>query len=96
MVLLKDMNCQLCPEGNKKGTVTNIKNNGMKLKDEVGMAGPKSTQIRFVGIIISTIYPYACFLSGAQESMLTDFPPSLVIIRISPTMSCRESRRLKG
>ena len=33
----------------------------MKLKDEVGMAGPKSTQTRFVGIITSTIHPYACF-----------------------------------
>ena len=30
----------------------------MKLKDEVGMAGPKSTQTRFVGIIMSTIHPY--------------------------------------
>ena len=28
------------------------------------MAGPKSTQTRFVGIIISTIHPYACFLSS--------------------------------
>ena len=34
----------------------------MKLKDEVGMAGPISTKIRFVGIIASTIHPYACFL----------------------------------
>ena len=33
----------------------------MKLKDEVGMAGSKSTQTRFVGIITSTIHPYACF-----------------------------------
>jgi hypothetical protein len=49
-----DMNCQVCPEGNKKGTVTSIK---IKLKDEVGMAGPKSTQTRIVGIITSTIHP---------------------------------------
>jgi hypothetical protein len=28
MVLLKDMNCRLCPEGNKKkGAVMSIKNN---------------------------------------------------------------------
>ena len=27
----------------------------MKLKDEVGMEGPKSTRPRFVGIIMSTI-----------------------------------------
>ena len=34
----------------------------MKLKDEVGMGGPKSTQTRFVGIIMeSTIHPYTCF-----------------------------------
>ena len=29
------------------------------LKDEVGMAGSKSTQTGFVGIITSTIHPYA-------------------------------------
>ena len=29
-----------------------------KLKDEVGMAGPKSILTRFVEIIISTIHPY--------------------------------------
>ena len=29
-----------------------------KLKDEVGMAGSKSTRTRFVGIITSTIHPY--------------------------------------
>ena len=33
----------------------------MKLKDEVEMGGSKSTQTRFVGIIMSTIHPYACF-----------------------------------
>ena len=32
----------------------------MKLKDEVGMTGSKSTQTRFVvEIIMYTIYPYA-------------------------------------
>ena len=45
----------------KKGTVTSIKKN-WKLKDEVGMVGSKNTQTRFVGIITSTIHPYACFL----------------------------------
>ena len=34
----------------------------MKLKNEVGMGGSKSTQTRFLGIITSTIHPYACFL----------------------------------
>ena len=38
----------------------------MKLKDEVGMAGSKSTQTRFVGTITSTIHPYTCFLKGAK------------------------------
>ena len=33
----------------------------MKLKDEVGMAGPRSTQTKFLGIIISNVHPYACF-----------------------------------
>ena len=28
------------------------------------MAGPKNTQTRFVGIITSTVHPYACFLSS--------------------------------
>ena len=37
---------------------TSIKNNWIKLEDEVGMAGPKSTQTRFVGIITSTIHHY--------------------------------------
>ena len=32
-----------------------------KLKDEVGMAGSKSSQIRFIRIITPTIHPYACF-----------------------------------
>ena len=41
----------------------------MKLKDEVGMAGPKSTQTRFVGIITSTIHPYACVLSVLSSYM---------------------------
>ena len=33
----------------------------MKLKGEIGMGGPKRIQIRFVGIIMSTIHRYACF-----------------------------------
>ena len=40
-------------------TYTSIKK--MKLKDEVGMAGSKSTQTRFVVIIAFTIHPYASF-----------------------------------
>jgi hypothetical protein len=32
-----------------------------KLKNEVGMAGPKRTKARFVGIITPTVHPYACF-----------------------------------
>ena len=39
-------------------SIYKYKNN---LKDEVGMAGTKSTQTRFVGIIISTVHPLACF-----------------------------------
>ena len=31
---------------------------------QLGKAGPKSTRRRFVGIIASTIYPYACSLSA--------------------------------
>ena len=34
----------------------------MRSKDEVRMAGPKSTQTRFVGIIISTINTSLCLL----------------------------------
>jgi hypothetical protein len=40
---------------------TSIKHNWIKLKDEVGMPGPKSLQTRFVGIITSTKRPYACY-----------------------------------
>jgi hypothetical protein len=65
MVLLKDMNCQLCPEGNKKNS-NKYKKQLKKMKDEVGMAGPKSTQTIFVRIITSTIHPYACFLSSCM------------------------------
>ncbi len=46
-----------------KGTVASIRNN---LKDEVGMAGPNSTQTKFVGKIASIIHPYACFLSNCM------------------------------
>jgi aryl-phospho-beta-D-glucosidase BglC (GH1 family) len=55
MVLLKDMhmNYWLCPEGNKKRSRNKYKK---QLEDEVGMAGPKSAQTRFVGIITSTVY----------------------------------------
>ena len=42
----------------------------MYLKDEVGMAGSKITQTRFVGIITFTIHPYACF-SLMHLSMVT-------------------------
>ena len=32
------------------------------------MVGPKNTQTRFVGIITSTIHPYACFSIKSIES----------------------------
>ena len=38
------------------------------MKDEVGMAGSKSIQTRFVGIITSTMHPYVCFLRGAKTT----------------------------
>ena len=41
----------------------------IKLKDKVGMEGSKSTQTRSVGIITSTIHPYACFLSGCRNKL---------------------------
>ena len=44
----------------------------IKLKDEVGMAVPKSTQTRFVGIITSTIHLYACFLSMRVNTCIND------------------------
>ena len=37
-------------ESNKKKNRNKYKNNGIKLKDEVGTAGSKSIQTRFVGI----------------------------------------------
>ena len=40
--------------------VTSIKNICVKLKGEVGMAIPKSTQTRVVGIITYMVHPYAC------------------------------------
>ena len=43
-----------------------------KLKDEVGIAGSKSTQTRFVRIIISIKHPYACFLSMGCKSNVTE------------------------
>ena len=46
-----------CPESNKKGTVTSI-----KIKDEVGMAGLKSTQTRFVEINNHFHYTSLCLL----------------------------------
>ena len=45
----------------KKIMVTSIKNICIKLKGEVGMAMPKSTQTRVVGIITYMVHPYACF-----------------------------------
>ena len=38
------------------------KNNCKKLKYEVGMAMPKSTQTRVVGIITYMVHPHAYFL----------------------------------
>ena len=74
MVLLKVIIIyRFCPESNKKNSNKHKKQ--LKLKDEVGMAGPKSTQTRFVGIITSTIHPYACFLSsymGRDRNKLTN------------------------
>jgi hypothetical protein len=96
MVLLRDMNCRLCPGGNKKRNCNKYtKNNWIKLKEEVGMTGPKSTQTRFVEIIISTIHPYACFLSCRNKPI-----NSIIIIPVanrnfSNMYSYIESRRLK-
>ena len=61
-IVLKDMNC---PEGNKKEQ-NKYKKKLNKVKDEVGMSGSKSTRTR-LGIITSTIYPYACFLSRHRK-----------------------------
>ena len=44
------------------------------MKDEVGMAGPKSTQTRFVGIITFTIHPYACFSRSSCMLLLMSTP----------------------
>ena len=57
-------------ESNKKRMETSIQT---KLKDKAGIAGSKSTQIRFIEIIISTIHPYACMgcKSNATKSTLT-------------------------
>ena len=45
----------------KKNSGNKYKNICIKLKDEVGMAMPKSTQTRVVGIITYMVHPYACF-----------------------------------
>ena len=47
-----------------------------KIEGEVGMAGSKSTQIRFVGIITFTIHPYACFLSIYMHGMQSNVTES--------------------
>ena len=47
ILLLKDMNCRLCPEGNKKGIVTSIKK--QLNKDEVGMTGLKKYTNKICG-----------------------------------------------
>ena len=59
----------------------------MKLKDEVGMGGPKSTQTRFVGIITSTIHPYACFLSRCRNKLTRQYA-----IVNSPTPTTHNNR----
>ena len=70
----------------------------MKLKDEIGMIGPKSacTKLRFVGIVTSTIYPYACTSSYrdnppppplTHRGEFLDLPHSLLLedsIKIAP------------
>ena len=45
----------------------------IKLKDEVGMAGSNSTQSRFVGVITSTIHPYAYFFSVTIRLLMSTF-----------------------
>ena len=46
----------------------------MKLKGEVGMGGPKSIQTRFVGIIMSTIHPNACFFRLCMATIYIYMP----------------------
>ena len=46
------------------------------------MVGSKSTQTRFVGMITSTVHPYACFLgegnqAGMRQSKLIIPPPPM-------------------
>ena len=56
-------------KSNKKRTETSVKK--IKLKDEIGMAGSKSTQTRFVRHKHNfAIHPYACFLRGAEIMQL--------------------------
>ena len=44
-----------------------------KLKGEVGMAVPKSTQTRVVGIITCVVRPYTCFFSLWCNVMYTQY-----------------------
>ena len=41
------------------------------MKDEIGMTGPKSTPTKIVGIITSTIHPYAWYLWGAKQLVMS-------------------------
>jgi hypothetical protein len=54
----------ILPRVQQKKNSNKYKKQLNKIEDEVGMAGPKNTQTRFVGLIMSTIHPYVCFLSS--------------------------------
>ena len=68
------------------------------------MVGPKNTQTRFVGIITSTIHPYACFLSrfNYMDIKLTSNPTVIMIknnrifFHIATMSKLFESRRPKN
>ena len=68
-----------------------ICNKYKKIKDEVGMGGPKSTQIRFVGIIESTIHPYACLLVSLTIILLLSYVINIIIMLV--TRWSRSKRR---
>ena len=48
---------ELHERGTKKATEVS-----MKMKDDVGMGGPKNAQRRFVGVIMHVNYTSLCFL----------------------------------
>ena len=50
--------------------MTSVKNNYKKLKGEVGMAIPKSTQTRVVGIITYMVHHYVCFSRNGRCKLI--------------------------